>query len=115
MDYDLEPREFTILLKGGPDSHNSVEDVAFQSGRKWSNSELGSALYSCKIMNPGEDILTLFTLPLDVIWKHQMGERYCTWARLVGLTVFMWFCDERDDVPFLQPSHRAESQGSQIV
>jgi hypothetical protein len=25
-------------------------------------------------------------LPLDVIWKHQMGERYWTWGRLIGIT-----------------------------
>jgi hypothetical protein len=37
MDYDLEPREFTTLLKGGPDSYNAVEGIVFQSGRKWSN------------------------------------------------------------------------------
>jgi len=29
-----------------------------------------------------------FTLPLDVIWKHQMGERHWTWGRLIGHTFF---------------------------
>jgi len=29
-----------------------------------------------------------FTLPLDVIWKHHMGERHWTFPRLIGHTFF---------------------------
>lgn len=32
-----------------------------------------------------------FKLPLDVIWKHDMGERYWTWGSLVGQTFFISF------------------------
>lgn len=32
-----------------------------------------------------------FTLPLDVIWKHHMGERHCTFLRLIAHTlVIKW-------------------------
>jgi len=37
VDYDVEPRVFTTLLKGGPHSYNAVEGIVFQSGRRWSN------------------------------------------------------------------------------
>jgi hypothetical protein len=37
IELDLEPSAFTTLLKGGPQSHNVVEGVVFQSGRVWSN------------------------------------------------------------------------------
>jgi len=42
-------------------------------------------------MKDADDDSWVFTLPLDVIWKHQMGERYCTWPRLVALTYVMCF------------------------
>ncbi|MGA2747607.1 MAG: hypothetical protein ABSG59_02440 [Verrucomicrobiota bacterium] len=29
--------------------------------------------------------------PLDVIWKHHMGERYCTWIKLIVVTFAMHF------------------------
>ena len=32
-----------------------------------------------------------FTLPLDVIWKHHMGERHWTWLRLVAHTFVIPF------------------------
>jgi hypothetical protein len=32
-----------------------------------------------------------FKLPLDVIWKHDMGERYWTWGRLICQTLFIKF------------------------
>ena len=32
-----------------------------------------------------------FKLPLDVIWKHDMGERYWTWGRLITQTLFVKF------------------------
>jgi hypothetical protein len=32
-----------------------------------------------------------FKLPLDVIWKHDMGGRYWTWRSLIGQTFFIWF------------------------
>ena len=32
-----------------------------------------------------------FKLPLDVIWKHDMGDRYWTWGSLIGQTFFISF------------------------
>lgn len=32
-----------------------------------------------------------FKLPLDVIWKHDMGERFWTWGSLIGQTFFIKF------------------------
>ncbi len=32
-----------------------------------------------------------FKLPLDVIWKRDMGERYWTWVSLIGQTFFILF------------------------
>jgi hypothetical protein len=37
IDFELQPREFTTLLKGGPQSHSCVQGVVFQSGRRWGN------------------------------------------------------------------------------
>jgi hypothetical protein len=37
LEYDLEPRAFTTLLKGGPQSQGVVEGIVFQSGRIWGN------------------------------------------------------------------------------
>jgi hypothetical protein len=37
IEYDLEPRGFTTLLKGGPQSEGLVEGIVFQSGRVWGN------------------------------------------------------------------------------
>jgi hypothetical protein len=37
IDLELQPREFTILWKGGSQFNNFVQGIIFQSGRKWSN------------------------------------------------------------------------------
>lgn len=37
IDLDLQPREFTTLWKGGPQTHRLVQAILFQSGRRWSN------------------------------------------------------------------------------
>jgi hypothetical protein len=37
VDYELQPREFTTLWKGGPQHEFLVQAVMFQSGRKWSH------------------------------------------------------------------------------
>ena len=37
LEFDLEPRAFTTLLKGGPQLQGVVEGIVFQSGRVWGN------------------------------------------------------------------------------
>lgn len=39
LDYDVEPRTFTTLRKGGPASQFLVEAIVYQSGRKWSTGQ----------------------------------------------------------------------------
>lgn len=37
IDYELQPREFTLLRKGGPMTGFAVDAVVFQTGRPWSS------------------------------------------------------------------------------
>src|SRR5215469_1448556 len=53
--------------------------------------EHGCLLFSDKTMSETHDYSWIFSLPLDVIWKHRMGERHCTVARLVVVTIAMQF------------------------
>lgn len=34
-------------------------------------------------------ILLALVFPLDLIWRHQMGERFCSWGKLIGITFGM--------------------------
>jgi hypothetical protein len=46
IDLEVQPREFTTLLKGGPQNHRLVEAIAFQSGRRWTTAKLGNTFCS---------------------------------------------------------------------
>jgi hypothetical protein len=35
MDYEIQPREFTVLRKGGPENGYTAEGLVFQNGRIW--------------------------------------------------------------------------------
>jgi len=37
IDYAVQPREFTILKKGGPQNNRRVEGIVYQTGREWSS------------------------------------------------------------------------------
>jgi hypothetical protein len=43
-------------------------------------------------MNIFQRIMAWFCFPLDVLWKHHMGERYCNFVKLffVGFTAHWW-------------------------
>jgi hypothetical protein len=36
MDYEIQPREFSVLRKGGPENASTAEALVFQNGRIWS-------------------------------------------------------------------------------
>jgi hypothetical protein len=37
MDYEIQPREFSVLRKGGPENGNTADALVFQNGRIWSS------------------------------------------------------------------------------
>jgi hypothetical protein len=38
MDYEIQPMEFSILRKGGPENAYASDALVFQNGRLWSGS-----------------------------------------------------------------------------
>jgi hypothetical protein len=46
---------------------------------------------STEFMSLTGQIMAGFCFPLDVLWKHQMGERYCSWVKLILVTFGMHF------------------------
>jgi hypothetical protein len=39
MDYEIQPREFAALRKGGPENGFAVDGMVFQNGRTWTGTE----------------------------------------------------------------------------
>ena len=35
MDYDIQPAEFSMLRKGGPENGHAADALVFQNGRLW--------------------------------------------------------------------------------
>jgi hypothetical protein len=50
-------------------------------------------------------IMAGFCFPLDVLWKHQMGERYCSWVKLILVTFGMHFGFTYISIFYLAQSH----------
>jgi hypothetical protein len=46
---------------------------------------------SAEFMSLMGKIMAGLCFPLDVIWKHHMGERYCSWVKLILVTIGMQY------------------------
>jgi len=54
--------------------------------------DVAARALSAEFMNLFQKIMAWFCFPLDVIWKHHMGGRYCNFVKLflVGFVAFWW-------------------------
>jgi hypothetical protein len=55
-------------------------------------------------------IMAAFCFPLDVLWKHQMGERYCSWGKLILVTFGMHFGFTYISIFYMAQSHLTNSR-----